>query len=44
MTCKGTLLQVFIKVYRHKGVYLGLLEKANFFHTFSHVVIFNPAV
>ncbi len=35
-TCKGTLRQVFIKVYR--------LEIANFLCTFSHVGIFNPAL
>jgi hypothetical protein len=35
-TCKGTLRQVFIRVYR--------LEKANFLRTFSHVGIFKPAL
>ncbi len=36
ITCKGTLRQVFIRVYR--------LEIANFLCTFSHVGIFNPAL
>ncbi len=35
LTCKGTLRQVFIRVYRP--------EIANFLRTFSHVDIFNPA-
>jgi hypothetical protein len=36
LTCKGTLRQVFIRVYR--------LEMANFLRTFRHVGIFNQAL
>ncbi len=36
LTCNGTLLQVFVRVYR--------LEIANFLRTFSHVGMFNQAL